>query len=306
MSEDGMDRRLRDIKLHSSQPTTNLQEPLPAFKPILASVDPVGKTSDPTVVDKDVASSRGLVLVKPGLCWDVIEKPAFIFAHPNPTSEHMMKHGIFEQSLITWCKQFLDLKTDILDIGAHSGTYSLSLSPFCRNVYAFEAQRMTYFQLCGGIALNQYHNVFPYHCALGETLSVAELHITSNDGGGSTLDKSIPLKQHQQVLRTETCKVLPLDTFKLFPSDSPSDSKTQEVKIGLIKIDVEGHELAVLRGAKETIKRNGHPPLLFEAWADEWYQPQKQALFDYITQDLKYTSIKPLPHANNMFLAQKK
>ena len=34
--------------------------------------------------------------------------------------------------------------------------------------------------------------------------------------------------------------------------------------VGFVKIDVEGHELAVLRGAAETLQRN-RPPLLVEA-----------------------------------------
>src|SRR5205823_1478851 len=34
--------------------------------------------------------------------------------------------------------------------------------------------------------------------------------------------------------------------------------------IGFIKVDVEGHELAVMRGAAETLKRH-HPALLIEA-----------------------------------------
>jgi hypothetical protein len=53
--------------------------------------------------------------------------------------------------------------------------------------------------------------------------------------------------------------------------------------IKLIKIDVEGLELAVLVGAKNTIERNGFPPILFEAWANkEWFEPRRQELFAYV------------------------
>jgi hypothetical protein len=64
--------------------------------------------------------------------------------------------------------------------------------------------------------------------------------------------------------------------------------------ISLIKIDVEGHELQVIKGAIETLKRNNYPPILFECWEPE---PQgrhtartpivralKDNLFGYLTE----------------------
>jgi FkbM family methyltransferase len=295
---DSVDRRLRDIRTTTSTAAVTAAATTTAVATAAASTTTAVATTTAAVATtsknekKDADKSMGgLVLVRGGLYWEVLEKPAYIFAHPNSTSEHMMKHGIFEQGLIQWCRQYLTPNTDLVDIGAHSGTYALNLSPCCRQVHAFEAQRMTYYQLCGGIALNQYANIWPHHCALGDEEGLALLNITSTDGGGSTLDQHIPTKQHQTVLRQESCLVKTLDSFKLF-----------EGKIGLIKIDVEGHELAVLRGAKETLAKNNHPPILFEAWPDEWYKPQKLELFQYITHQLKYT-IKPAPHSNNMFIA---
>jgi hypothetical protein len=58
--------------------------------------------------------------------------------------------------------------------------------------------------------------------------------------------------------------------------------------IRLIKIDVEGHELEVLQGGFETIKRNNYPPIIFEAWTwKPWYQEKRQEVFKYLT-DLGY------------------
>lgn len=223
-------------------------------------------------------------------------KPSFIFSHPNPTSTHIISHGIFEKELIKWCEQFMTLDGDFIDIGAHSGTYALSLAPHCRHVFAFEAQRMTYYQLCGGISLNHYKNVFPIHCALGSEVSTMTLNITSKDGGGSTLDASIPSNQKLSLLDQETCNVKPLDLF--------FDSGIISNKIKLIKIDVEGWELNVLKGATKTLKSNNYPPILFEAWPDEFYKTQKQNLFQYISTQLPY-KIQPAPHSNNMFIAIK-
>jgi hypothetical protein len=53
--------------------------------------------------------------------------------------------------------------------------------------------------------------------------------------------------------------------------------------VRLIKIDVEGHELEVLKGGIKTIKRNNYPPIIFEAWTwKPWYQEKRIALFEYL------------------------
>jgi hypothetical protein len=57
----------------------------------------------------------------------------------------------------------------------------------------------------------------------------------------------------------------------------------QHANVRLIKIDVEGHELEVLKGGIETIKYNKYPPIIFEAWTwKPWYQEKRTALFDYL------------------------
>jgi hypothetical protein len=53
--------------------------------------------------------------------------------------------------------------------------------------------------------------------------------------------------------------------------------------VRLLKIDVEGHELEVLKGGIETLKANNYPPIIFEAWTwKPWYQEKRTALFDYL------------------------
>jgi len=79
--------------------------------------------------------------------------------------------------------------------------------------------------------------------------------------------------------------------------------------IGLIKIDVEGHEIHVLKGALETLKRNNYPPILFESW-DEWRENHEHCipasklrseLFQYL-KELGY-KIEPIGKNSEIFLA---
>jgi len=52
--------------------------------------------------------------------------------------------------------------------------------------------------------------------------------------------------------------------------------------VRLIKIDVEGMELSVLRGAVETIHRSGFPPIIFEAWKLEWFKGWRDELVAFV------------------------
>ena len=52
----------------------------------------------------------------------------------------------------------------------------------------------------------------------------------------------------------------------------------------LIKMDVEGFEIHVLRGAQAFLERHGWPPLLFEAWSREQFATQRQELLALVAQ----------------------
>ena len=99
------------------------------------------------------------------------------------------ENGLFESNIIEWCKQFCSLDKVMLDIGAHTGTYGISLSESCKKVYCFEPQEMTYYALCGSVALSNKTNIKCLNIGLGSTDQVGkcELNIISNDGGGSSM-----------------------------------------------------------------------------------------------------------------------
>ncbi len=190
-------------------------------------------------------------------------------------------NGLFEARLIEWCKQFCKEDGIFLDIGAHTGSYALTLASYAEHVYAFEPQKMTYYALCGGVALTGADNITCMNVGLGSIDQVGKqtLHIVSNDGGGSTIQDTT-----SNILRQEEIEIVTLDSLQLS-------------NICFIKMDVEENELSVLKGARSTLVRSALPKIIFEC-NDE---VDNEDLFAFI-ESLSY-KITPIEGIQNMFLA---
>jgi FkbM family methyltransferase len=138
-----------------------------------------------------------------------------------------------------------------LDVGANVGAYSLLLGQWVGpngSVHAFEPAPATFDGLVKHVGLNALdHVVYPVQAALGAVSSTASLLVSGTHGesrlaapaerGAATIDVSVTTID-------EYCRA-----HRLMPA--------------FIKIDVEGAELDVLRGARETIRRAGPSLALF-------------------------------------------
>jgi len=204
-----------------------------------------------------------------------------VYILPKNNIQYYIDRGLFEKNLIEWCIQFCDKNKNVLDIGAHSGTYSISLANYCKNVYAFEPQKMTFYSLCGSIALSGIKNVTCYKYGLGsiEQVGIQKLNIISLDGGGSTLH---PNNLNHTIIQQEDIEIRTLDSLNIYD-------------IGFIKIDVEDNELQVLLGGIETICRSNYPKILFEM------NTENLQLIEFLKK-LKYNIIS-ISGYKNMYLA---
>lgn len=205
---------------------------------------------------------------------------------PSVNHVYYAQNGLFESFLIDWCKQYCNKDSIFLDIGAHTGSYAISLARYAKEVYAFEPQKMTYYALCGGVALSGIKNIDCCNYGLGNEsqVGIQHLYIVSNDGGGSTVQ--IP-ENEGSIMATESIEIRTLDSMNITDP------------ISFIKMDVEENELHVLDGGKETILRNGCPHILFEQ-----NNPSNTTLFDYLKSMFGYNIIQ-VGGTQNMYLAHK-
>lgn len=195
--------------------------------------------------------------------------------------------GIPEQQIIEFARQFADPEKVFIDCGAHMGVYSILLADEFERVFAFEAQKRTFMQLCGNIFINEKENVEPIHAGvshLEDHGATRCLTIVSEDGGGSTFCET-----EEKVLGRNQCQMVALDHLEI-----PAES------IGLMKLDVEGWELNALKGA-QTILDASRPPLIFECNSGREHYQRRLELFGFLKEkDYKIEQMAPF---ENMFLA---
>jgi FkbM family methyltransferase len=207
-----------------------------------------------------------------------------VFKGQDLISNHLKKE-LYENDIHQLALKLLINEPDglVLDIGANLGTFCV---PLARKIpklkfHAFEPQRFISYQLCANVIINSLDNVYTYELALSNKDASIDLEMPNyaaeTNIGAFSIDSEVRNNEYEcsTVNKTDRIDLIPLD-FLTFDN------------IRLIKIDVEGHELEVLQGGFETIKRNNYPPIIFEAWTwKPWYQEKRQELFKYLT-DLGY------------------
>jgi FkbM family methyltransferase len=141
--------------------------------------------------------------------------------------------------------------TTVLDIGANLGAYTLLFAMWVGEsgrVFAFEPAPESFAGLRAHVSLNGLTDrVAAHQLAVSDAEGVAAFHASGRDGANRIVAAGRP---SQDILEVGSTTV---DAFCRKTGVSP----------GLIKIDVEGAELQVLQGARETIGSAGQALHLF-------------------------------------------
>lgn len=139
----------------------------------------------------------------------------------------------------------------VLDIGANIGVHSVALSESVGPkglIYAFEAQRIVFNMLAGNIALNSLSNILCFHNAVTDKPGFIDIpifdygkpmSIGSVEFGGTQKEN---IGQQPLDGKAESVPALLIDDLNLNQLD-------------FMKIDVEGMEINVLKGALKSIAK---------------------------------------------------
>jgi FkbM family methyltransferase len=177
--------------------------------------------------------------------------------------------GIPELAMINFLRALAGRGRTFLDIGSHIGFYTMGLAPGFKRVIAFEPSKFQYGWLTRNRALNAYDHVACEHVALGDTKGEATLNVLSYEGGLNTLSTEVASTHH--IMDQYTVPVEVLDDRGL-------------IDVDLMKIDVEGFEIPVLRGAQQTIAAS-RPVILIEVWTD----PERRQKVKAVMDEMNYT-----------------
>jgi len=162
-----------------------------------------------------------------------------------------------------------------IDIGANEGLYSYRFAQWFARVEAFEPNPLVVQRLRD----YQSSKIKIHEVALSSSLGKACLHVpTSTNGseeaGWATLDPTRLDAKQFGVSPSIRMLSVPIKTLDSFTFDN----------VGVIKIDVEGHECDVLAGAEATLRRC-RPVVLIEAknesrfFVEEFFQELNYSLF---------------------------
>jgi FkbM family methyltransferase len=160
--------------------------------------------------------------------------------------------GIDERQVAKWAEQYIKPGDIVFDIGAHIGYTSLIFRRLIREtgiIHAFEilpSVAREYFEKT--MSANRFDNVTIHPVGVGNSNEDACLMI------GETMMTSIASRRPMVGQKCEVCTIVKLDEYS---------AKGSLPGPALIKIDIEGAEVACLKGAYRILNEY-HPTLIIE------------------------------------------
>ena len=165
--------------------------------------------------------------------------------------------GAWEPNLTAAFVRLLSPGDVCVDIGAHIGYYTLLASRLVGrdgHVYAFEPSPVNYRSLSANLARNGVANVTALQVAVGATSKRADLYEgPGTNTGGATLSPLLGGRRgNQPIVEVEVRAV----------ADSIPEAEWPRIRV--VKIDVEGYEVEVLRGLDPVFARTGSLAVFLE------------------------------------------
>lgn len=167
-------------------------------------------------------------------------------------STKLLEYGYWEQGLTDIVQKLIKPGMNVLDVGAHSGYYTLLFSKLVSSVgtvTAFEPDAHNFELLNANINTNNAINCTTVNKAVSNQPGRLSLYRDPDNLGAHSL-----IEYESKKKETVTVDVTTLDDY----------FRTAPQSIDFIKMDIEGNEMFALEGAAEIIRKNQNIILVVE------------------------------------------
>jgi FkbM family methyltransferase len=165
----------------------------------------------------------------------------------------------------------------VIDCGAYIGSHTLLIEKLKKNntIFSFEMMPEHYKLLQDNIRLNNLENVVPFNFALSDHIGQVNL-------------PSVEYSKHLQANFGYTSLYFNTTNIKVPCINLDSVMAWVKQPVSFIKIDVEGYELLVLKGALQMIS-TFKPVILIEIWNRKLEEFLKSEIWEYVHKVLSYS-----------------
>lgn len=153
-----------------------------------------------------------------------------------------------EPETLEWIKTF-EPDGVFLDIGANIGVYTLFAASLYRKmkILAVEPLKINFNSLLNNINANKFDQVIPLNIAISDQEGELPFHIINDSPGSSGSQLNHPIAENGKTFK-------PLREEKVFCTTVDHLSEKYGVKIDYLKIDIDGQEMQVLKGAENSLR----------------------------------------------------
>jgi len=169
----------------------------------------------------------------------------------NSMSKSLVLQEHTESNETKFLKKIIKPGQTVLDVGANMGWYSIHFSKWVGQrgkIFAFEPVPEIYEELESNIKLNCCQNIIIFNCALGNQNESVLFNVSDFEGGSGASSENLKFGKEIKVSKRK------LDDLM---NDQNLDN------IDFLKIDIEGGELNMLKGAEKLIEKY-KPKMLLE------------------------------------------
>lgn len=166
----------------------------------------------------------------------------------------IVKHGLYEKENLELLLKLLATLSQpvVLDIGANIGNHTLAFATQAKQVHAFEPIPCLFAVLSDNISHNNLRQASAHNVALSDHEGSATINmVNAGNYGASSFDKR---------MEGTTPVNVTLTTGDAFVASQ------KLARVDFVKIDVEAHEVFVLRGLMQTLRRD--LPFITMEWND--------------------------------------